>query len=131
MERIILSLSLILILVQNASAMSDAEWDDKIATEPSELNRLIFRCDKEVDNHKYNGNPEVCVQAFNTLRTYPLSIVKDTCSIMAQDAGFLFNYSKKNYVKAYEYYLKSAKLDNTVAQKNLDILCKQHSWVCK
>jgi TPR repeat protein len=36
-----------------------------------------------------------------------------------------------NKFKAYKFYIKSAKMGNEYAQKNLDILCKESSWACK
>ena len=34
-------------------------------------------------------------------------------------------------IKAYEWYMKSARQGNTKAQDALDILCKESSWACK
>ena len=37
----------------------------------------------------------------------------------------------QNKIKAYEWYMKSARQGNTKAQDALDILCKESSWACK
>jgi TPR repeat protein len=37
----------------------------------------------------------------------------------------------KNYYKTYEYFIKAAKKGDSSAQKNLDILCREHPWACK
>ena len=130
MKRIILGFSLLLMLAQNGFARTDAEYDVKIKEQKIEVNKQIWRCNKAALNHKYNSNPEVCIKAYNELeKEYPNE--KDTIAVMALSSGLLFNYSKKNYMMAYQYYIKSAKFGNTIAQKNLDILCRKHSWVCK
>jgi TPR repeat protein len=129
-KRIILGLSTLLMLAQNGFAETDAEWDKMIDNATMQINKLIFSCNKEVENYQLTGNPEVCVKAFNALqKEYPNE--KDNTKSVANNAGALYIDSKKNYIKAYEYYMKAAKLGNTVAQSNLDILCREHSWVCK
>lgn len=48
--------------------------------------------------------------------------------------GVLYNNgygTKKNKIKAYEFYRESAKRGNEYAQKNLEILCKESPWACK
>ena len=128
MKRIILGL--LLILVQNGFAKTDAEFDKEISNATVEVNRLILLCNKEARNHQYNGHPEVCIKAFDILqKEYPNE--KVNIRTMANSAGFLYHNSKKNYIKAYEYYMKAAKLGHIYAQDNLDILCRQHAWACK
>ncbi len=47
------------------------------------------------------------------------------------NAGLLYDESKGDKLKAYEYYMKAAKLGNIRAQKNLSIMCKNNPWACK
>ena len=129
MKRIILGLSLLLMLVQNGFAKTDAEWDKIIAKDTLEVSKQINRCNKEA-NHRLYGHPEVCEKALKILQK-DYSNENEYISYMYLNAGYLYYNSKGNYVKAYEYFMKSAKLGNTDAQKDLDILCREHSWVCK
>lgn len=130
MKRIILGLSLVLMLVQNGFAKSDAEYDKEIRQATLEVNKQIDRCNKEADNHRIYGNPAVCEKALKMIqKDYPNE--KEFTSNMYLNGGLLYETSKKNYIKAYEYFMKSAKLGNTGAQIDLDILCRNHSWVCK
>ena len=48
--------------------------------------------------------------------------------------GFLYVKGKGvplNKIKAYQYWMKAARLGSTEAQHNLDILCKESPWACK
>ena len=38
---------------------------------------------------------------------------------------------KQNKIKAYQFYLKSAKFGSKQSQNNLDILCRESPWACK
>jgi TPR repeat protein len=130
MKRIILGLSLVLMLIQNGFAKSDAEYDKEIRKATLEVNKQIDRCNKIAGNHLSDGNPEVCEKALKMIqKDYPNE--KEFTSNMYVNAGLLYATSKKNYIKAYEYFMKSAKLGNIHAQKGLDILCREHSWACK
>jgi len=130
MKRIILGLGVLLMLVQNGFAMSNAEFDAKIAEQTKEIDKQIWRCNKEQFNNKYYGDPRVCIKALKMVKKdYPDA--KSTIHILSVAVGILYEDSKKDYVKAYEYYMKAVKLGSTDAQNNLDILCSKHSWVCK
>jgi len=136
MKRIILGLSLLLMLVQNGFAMNDAELDQMIANEPDKVWKQIYRCEKAANlNNKYSADVGICLKAIDDINQNPDSVKAEGLSkVLAVEyvnTGILYSKSKKNYIKAYEYYMKAAKLGDTVAQKNLDILCREHSWVCK
>jgi TPR repeat protein len=48
--------------------------------------------------------------------------------------GYMYNTGqggKKDKIKAYKYYMESAKLSNKDAQNNLDILCSESPWACR
>jgi len=132
MKRIILSLSILLFLAQNMFAETDREWKIKIEKMPNKIWKEYYKCRQAVENHKKTSNPAICKKVLqlinNSSKSHFLSEHKDDILLKI---GFLYSNSEKNYIKAYEYYMKAAKLGNTDAQYNLDILCKEHSWVCK
>ena len=129
MKRIILGLSLFLMLVQNGFAETDAEYDKMIANDTLEVNKQIYRCNKATLNHPDNSNPNICTKAVELeKKLYPNN--EEILSTLYLNTGVLYSNSKQDYLKAYQFYIKSAKLGNIHAQKNLDLLCKRHSWVC-
>ena len=130
MKRIVLGISVLLMLVQNGFAKTDSEYDKQIKNDTMEVNKQNHRCDKATLNHKYSSNPEVCLKALNILQTEYPNAKAQIASILL-NTGVLYKYSDKNYLKAYQYYMKAAKLGSTQAQINLDILCKEHPWACK
>jgi len=130
MKRIILGLSLLLILVQNGFAETDAEYDKIISEQTLEVDKQLWRCNKAALKHKYTSDPKVCIKALELeKKVYPDA--KNVIAILHTSIGILYYHNKKDYVKTYEYFMKAAKLGNTDAQRNLDILCREHSWVCK
>jgi len=126
MKRIILSLGMLLMLAQNGFATTDAEYDKIIAKQTTEADKQVMRCNKAVYNHPYTSDPEICIKASKLFTNDKFNL-----AISYLNAGGLYYQSEKNYIKAYEYFMKAAKLGNTTAQKNLDVLCREHSWVCK
>jgi len=131
MKRIILGLSLLLMLVQNGFAMSDAEFDKRITNATDKIWKQMLRCYKAVENHEMTSEPKVCIETISLIENNKNHSLYSEKSDLLLKAGLLYYQSKKNYIKAYEYWMKAAKLGNTVAQGNLDILCRNHSWVCK
>jgi len=129
MKKITLGLSLFLLLIQNGFAKSDTEWNKLIDNESDEYWKQSYKCDKEALNHKYSGNVNECLKSIVLQRKKPNGRLNITITYL--NTGVLYQYSTKNYIKAYQYYIKAAKLGNIKAQSNLDILCRQHSWVCK
>ena len=129
MKRIILGLSLVLMLAQNGFATSDEELDKLIANTTDKRTKALYRCDKTT-NHIRNGDVNVCIKALKLVsKDYPHE--KEIRSLLMVKIGVLYYFSEKNYVKAYEYNMKAAKLGNTQAKSNLDIICREQSWVCK
>ena len=131
MKRIILGLSLLLILMQNGFAMTGIEWDKKIASASDKIWKQYYKCRKAVEYDSKTSKPEVCKKVLPLIKSSKKSHV-----LHNQKADILLkigviHYRQNDYIKAYEYWYKSAKLGNTSAQHNLDILCKEHSWVCK
>jgi len=135
-KRIILGLSLLLLLVQNGFARSNAELDKMIANESDKTWKQIYRCEKASNpNNNYSADIGICLKAINLINQNPDAVkdvgLSNALAVEYINTGVLYNYSEKNYLKAYEYYMKAAKLGDIHAQKNLDDLCRKHSWVCK
>jgi len=131
MKRIILGLSLLLMLVQNGFAETDAEYDKLIMNSTSNLHKQMYRCLRSAFNHPTTSNPDICIKVLDIAKKDNVKLSKDDISETYLKSAVLYYSSKKDYIKAYEYWMKSAKLGNTTAQSNLDVLCKEHSWVCK
>ncbi len=113
-------------LVQNGFAMTDEEYDKKI----SEVNKQIVNCNKEAKNHLKTGDVNICLKALKMeqqIFPHEKSIISDLTALV----GLLYDESKGDKLKAYEYYMKAAKLGNIDAQKNLSIMCKNNPWACK
>ena len=130
MKRIILGLSLLLMLVQNGFAKTDTEFDKEIANETDKVWKQIRKCDKAAINHPNDADVDICLKVI-PLKQERGDFSNSSFAITYSNIGVLYDNSEKNYIKAYEYFMKAAKLGNTKAQKNLDILCRKHSWVCK
>ena len=131
MKRIILSVSVLLMLVQNGFAKTDAEYDKQIANEPDKVWKQIYRCNKATMNHSSTANVNICLKAIELINKnrYVLNEgAKESISYLNAGAMYVAQGDK---LKAYEYYMKAAKLGNTIAQSNLSIMCKQNPWACK
>ncbi len=119
-------------LVQNGFALSDAEWDKKIANEPDKVWKQMYRCEKEAVNNQKTGDVNICLKAIKLInKNFYVFKEGATKHIEYNSAGALYEFSDNNYLKAYEYYMKAAKLGSTSAQKNLNNLCKKSAWACK
>jgi len=132
MKRIILGLSVLLMLAQNGFARdyTNAELDVKIAEQRTELDKQAWRCNKAMAPQNSNhSNVNDCLKAIKMGKANGYS--EKDMSWLFLNAGVIYRYSNKDYIKAYEYYMKAAKLGETMAQTNLDSLCRKHSWVCK
>ena len=133
MKRIILGLGVLLMLAQNGFAKTDAEYDKLIEQESDKTWKQMYRCMKASgENSMYTASVNTCLKAISMVDKNRYVLKEGAAEhIQYTNAGILYQYSEKNYMKAYEYYMKSAKLGSTNAQSNLDILCSEHSWVCK
>jgi len=136
MKRIVFSLSMLLMLAQNGFARSDSELDKMIANESDKTWKQIYRCEKASNsNNNSSADIGICLKAINLINQNPYAVkdvgLLNALAVEFVNTGVLYYYSEKNYLKAYEYYMKAARLGNTKVQKNLDILCRKHSWVCK
>ena len=131
MKKMILGLSLLLMLVQNGFARTDAEFDALINKQPTEVWKYTVRCSKEAMNHPNTGNLNYCLKAIALNEQFPYQLKKQNIINNFQNAGLLYYSSERNYVKAYEYTMKAAKLGSIYAQHNLDNMCREHSWVCR
>jgi len=132
MKRIILGLSLFLILMQNgfAKEYTNDEYDKKISEQTTEIWKQIWRCNKAKDNkNKYSSDVNICLKSIKMQKD--AGEVEKNLHIDYLNAGVLYRYSAKDKIKAYQYYMKSAKLGDTTAQSNLDNLCKESPWACK
>ena len=128
MKRIILGISVLLILVQNVFSYTDKEFDIMIANASSEHMKQGFRCDKIASNHSSTGDVSICLKALEIDKKR--NSKKENIAIDYLNVGVIYDH-QNNKLKAYEYFMKSAKLGNITAQKNLDIICKKSPWACK
>ena len=136
MEKIILGLSLFLLLIQNgfAGEKEDIQYANQQKNHQA-LYQLIL-CQNQTNYHQKNANINVCLKAIHYIKQgkdlgFVSSQRKKYLATAYLKAGVLYHVSEKDYIKAYEFYMKAAKLGDKYAQNNLDILCKQHPWVCK
>ena len=129
MKRIVLGISVLLMLVQNGFAMSDAEYDKRISEQKTEVWKQIWRCNKASNNHKYDGDVNICLKSLQMQKNN--GEIEKNLAIDYLNIGTLYIRSKGDKIKAYKYYMKSAELGNTIAQRNLDKLCKESPWACK
>ena len=133
MKRIVLSLSVLLMLVQNGFAETDAEYDKKIDNGSSELWKQTYRCNKATNNHTTTASASICLKAIKIQKNTNFNNIV-ILSNNYLNTGCLYQLSEHNYIKAYEYYMKAAKLDTKfgiMAQNNLNRLCKESPWACK
>ena len=128
MKRIILGISILLMLVQNGFAKSDAEWDKKISEQTSETWKQIYHCDKAANNNRSSANVNICFKAIDLMQSNPKE--GGSKSICLLNIGTIY-YGHDNKLNAYKYWMKAAKLGDIQSQKNLDIMCKQSPWACK
>ena len=128
MKRIILGLSVFFMLVENSFAKTDAEYDIKISEQKTEVWKQIWRCNKVSGNHKYNGDINICLKSIDMQKAQ--GVKEKYLAIDYLNVGAMYA-SQGDKLKAYKYYMKSANLDNTTAQSNLSVLCKQNPWACK
>ena len=125
MKRIILGLGVLLILAQNGVALDfntnfNAKWF-----------KQVQKCEDQT-YLKDKANIVECSKAINMIEKYS-QLDKDQKELLAEsymNMGFLYYY-KSDYVNSYKNLIIGAKKGSLQAQKNLDILCRQHSWVCK
>ena len=133
MKRIILSLGMLLMLAQNGFATTDAGYDKKIANASNVFVAQYWKCMKSVDNknYLYNSDQE-CLKALEIGEKY--NILPKTKGALFFEIAVFHSLKGDNYKKAYDYYMKVINLGQgpvKLAQRNLDILCREHSWVCK
>jgi len=130
MKRIILGLSLLLMLVQNGFAYTDAWFDKNIANSTQDVDKFIWKCNKLANNYMNSGDVNICLQALKLeKKIYPNAT--NVIASLYLNTGLLYDESVGDKLKAYEYYMKSAKLGNVDAQHNLNIMCKESPWACK
>jgi len=130
MKRIILGLSVLFILIQNGFAMSEKEYNKSIMKVKDKVVKQGLMCGKEAFYHKNNGDINICLKSIELLKKQnPISTI--SLQIAYGNTGILYEHSLRNYLKAYQYYIKSVQYGDVLAQHNLDILCKKHSWACK
>ena len=139
MKRIVLGLSLLLMLVQNGFAgqqNEEAECDNLIAKAKQEWNKEVLKCDKEAIFHLSKANVKPCLKAIELIKKTPNSKnwvgqkAKGSLGECYLNAGVMYYYVP-SYTKSYKYLKKAAELGESNAEKGLDILCREHPWVCK
>lgn len=134
MKRIVLGISVLLMLVQNGFAMTDAEYDKKISEQTTEVWKQIWRCNKASDNrNKYKSDVSECLKVIPLKEQNRNAFSDNSLSITYLNIGEIYN-SQNDKLNGYKYYMKSAKLGGKgglTAQSNLNIMCKQSPWACK
>lgn len=128
MRKIIFGLGVLLMLVQNGFAFTDEQFDEVIARVTNQAFKQILRCEKAIANHYDTSDPKVCLKAIEMIKKDPTQ--NKYLAESYTNAGVLYDHSADK-LNAYKYFMKAAKLGDLQAQKNLDILCKKSSWVCK
>ena len=128
MKRIILGLSLVLMLVQNGFAKTDAYWDKKIANTQNNVWKQIYRCNKAMENHSSTADVNICLKSIDMQKEQ--GIQDKDLNIDYLNVGVIYSHHGDK-LNAYKYYMKAAKLGNIQAQKNLSIICNNNPWVCK
>ena len=130
MKRIILILGVLLMLAQNGFAMTNEEFDKKIRTATTALDRLVWTCNKFAasQNNRY-GDINACLTAIEVGKKN--GYTENNLKGIFLNTGIIYEFTKKNYIRAYEYYRISAKHGEPNAQICLDNLCRDHSWACK
>jgi len=129
MKRIVLGISVLLMLVQNGFARTDAEYDRIIASNTTNLNKQIWRCNKAANNHNSTANPNICVKAISLMKKNG-TFDKKEFGIPYLNLGLIYDETGDD-LNGYKYYMKAARLGNIAAQKNLNIMCKESPWACK
>ena len=131
MKRIILGISVLIMLGQSGFALSDKEFNDRIANEETEVYKQIHRCDKATMNHASTSDVNDCLKVIPLKQnSNKYTFDNKSFSITYLNIGVIYDHHGDK-LNAYKYYMKSAKLGNLQAQKNLNIMCKESSWACK
>ena len=130
MKGIVLGISVLLILIQNVFALSDEEFDNRIANEKSEVWKQIHRCDKATMNHSSTADVDDCLKVIPLKQNSSIKFNNDSFGITYLNIGVIYDHHGDK-LNAYKYYMKSAKLGDLQAQKNLNIMCKESPWACK
>jgi len=131
MKRIIIGISVLLMLVQSGFALSDAEYDKQIKNETDPIWKQIRICDKAALNNFSTADVDDCLKVIPLKENSQNKFSDKSFGIIYLNIGLLYDESKGDKLKAYEYYMKAARLGNIQAQKNLNIMCKESSWACK
>jgi len=128
MKRIILGLSLVLILVQNGFALTEAELNRRAL----EVLNSTLDCANAAEKYfTKESTLQKCIEAVNVIQKYYEPGLKGSLSQSAFNTGLIYYEVKNNKIKAYEYWFLAAKYGNKSASKNLSIMCKQDPWACK
>jgi len=132
----ILGISVLLLLVQNGFATTEKELNGFIKTYAQYPTLVqLLKCEKEAGFHSSSGNVHKCLKAIEDISNNgdlgPLN--NDRHEFLGEsymNAGVLYDH-QGDKLNAYKYYMKSAKLGEVDAQKNLNIMCRKSPWACK
>ena len=134
MKKIILGLSLLLMLVQNGFAFTDATYDKMIADASDKVWKQIYRCYKASDiRNASHSDINICLKAIDLIKQNPNKVDKDVLAVAIQNTALIYDETGDD-LNAYKYYMKAARLGGRAgiqAQKNLNIMCKESPWACK
>jgi len=131
MKRIVLGICVLLLLVQNgfAKEFTNAEYDKEISKQTTEVGKQIWRCNKAMNNrNKSTSDVNICLKSIEIQKANGTK--EKDLAIGYLNIGVIYS-SQSDKLNAYKYYMKSAKLGEIQAQKNLNILCKESPWACK
>jgi len=131
MKRIILGLSILLMLVQNGFALTDAEYDRRIANESDMTWKQTYKCQKAVINHASTADVNICLKAIK-LTQENMYVIKQGAllSEVYLNTGVIYR-KQGDTLSAYKYYMKAAQHGSKAAQIYLNRLCKESPWACK
>jgi len=133
MKKSIIGFSLFLMLVQNGFSATDAEYNKLIINEPDKVWKQLYRCSKAANQHnRYTSDVKICLKAIDMTKKNPY-VLKEGAkqNLNYLNTGIIYYFNNKDFIKAYNYWMKSADLGEVKSQNYLDVLCKEHPWVCK
>ena len=135
MKKIFFILSVLLLVAQNSFA---GEKEDVALAKKFKHQKALHQvllCENEMNYHANEGKIDVCLKAVKYIQKgYDLGILKNRKKEFIAESYLnagVIAYSSGDKIKSYQYFIKAAKLGDTQAQKNLDILCKESPWACK
>jgi len=128
MKRIILSLGMLLMLAQNGFAMSGSE-----ASKIKYIRNQVSLCNKQMDRNLKYADVNICLKAKELMLNNGgvLTYTKQDIASVNEFIGVIYDVTVQDKIKAYKYYMLSARQGSIEAQHNLHIMCKENPWACQ